>query len=278
MGEPAGSGDKKKIGIIAGKGQLPAIIAADARSKGFHIYTAALKGLTEGTEREYSEESEVLNAGKLGSFFKFFKGHGVTEVLFAGKVPKTSLYDGTVIPDLRAVGVLTKLADRGDDTIMNTIVSEFKKEGIDFLDMRNFCSDLLTPEGALTKKGPSRKEKGDMEFGFRMAKEIGSLDIGQTVVVKDLAVMSVEAIEGTDEAIRRGGELSGGGAVVVKVSRPGQDMRFDVPVVGLDTLKVMEEVGARVLAVEAGKSILLGRGEFIERAEGAGITVAGVAG
>lgn len=278
MGMASENGDRKKLGLIAGMGLLPSIIAADARSKGFMIFTAALKGLADGTEREYSDSSEVINAGRLGSFFGFFKKHGVKEVLFAGKVPKLSLYDGTVVPDLRALGVLAKLPDRGDDTIMDTVVAEFGKEGISFLDMRDFCGDLLTPVGKLTAKGPSRDEKRDIEFGFRMAKAIGALDIGQTVVVKDLTVMSVEAIEGTDEAIRRGGGLAGRGAVVVKVSRPGQDMRYDVPVVGPETLDAMAAVGARVLAVEAGKSIVIERESFIRKASYAGITVVGVGG
>jgi len=171
---------------------------------------------------------------------------------------------------------LAGLRSRQDDTIINTVAQEFHNDGITLLDMRDFCRGMLIPEGVLTRKGPSRVEIKDIEFGFRMAKGIGDLDIGQTVVVKAQAVMAVEAIEGTDEAIRRGGTLAGGGAVVVKVARPKQDMRFDVPVIGMKTLESMHAVGARVLAAEAGQSILMDRENFLALAKEYGITVVGV--
>ncbi|MCK4910362.1 MAG: UDP-2,3-diacylglucosamine diphosphatase LpxI [Thermodesulfovibrionales bacterium] len=278
MGEPAGQESSRSIGLIAGQGMLPRIIATDARARGYRVVVAALKGLSDGTEGEYSDHTRSFNAGKIGAVMSYFRDNGVSEAVFAGKIPKALLYDGTIRPDFRALGLLLKLVDQRDDTLIAKIVAEFAKEGISFLHMKDFCSDLLTPPGKLTKKGPSRAEKRDIEFGFKMAKEIGSLGIGQTVVVKDRDVMAVEAIEGTDEAIRRGGLLAGGGAVVVKVSRPGQDMRFDVPVVGPDTLGVMVQSKVRVLALEAGKSIFLERESFISGAEEAGITVIGVEG
>ncbi len=278
MGEPAGQEGPGSIGLIAGQGMLPRIIATDARARGYRVVVAALKGLSDGTEGEYSDLTQSFNAGKIGAVLSYFRDNGVSEAVFAGKIPKALLYNGTIRPDFRALGLLMKLVDQRDDTLIDSIVLEFEKEGISFLHMKDFCADLLTPLGKLTKKGPSRSEKRDMEFGFKMAKEIGSLGIGQTVVVKDRDVMAVEAIEGTDEAIKRGGLLADGGAVVVKVSRPGQDMRFDVPVVGPDTLEVMISSRVRVLALEAGKSIFLERESFISGAEEAGITVIGVEG
>lgn len=270
------SEETRSVGLIAGAGMMPGLIASDAREKGYRIVVAALEGLEDGSIINQADLTQNFNAGKIGAIIKYFLANGVSEALFAGKVPKTVLFNGSVRPDLKAIGLLMKLADRRDDTIMNTIVSAFEGEGIKFLDMRDFCSNLLTPLGKLTKKGPSKSEGQDIEFGFRMAKEIGALDIGQSIVVKNRAVMAVEAIEGTDEAIRRGGKLAGNGAVVVKVSRPKQDMRFDVPVVGPDTLKTMIESKIRVLALEAGKSIFLERDAFITGAEKEGITIVGV--
>jgi DUF1009 family protein len=264
------------LGLIAGLGELPALIADDARARGYRVVGVALKHLAEPSLEEHVDELAWFNAGKVGGIIGFLKEKGVSEAVMAGKVPKGLLYRGGVRPDLKAAGVLLRLRDRRDESIITAVEKEFGKDGIELLDMRGFCGALLTPKGVLTKKRPDRSEKRDIAFGFRMAKGIGALDIGQTVVVKERAVMAVEAIEGTDEAVRRGGRLAGDGAVVVKVSRPNQDMRFDVPVVGPGTLRVMEQVGAGVLAVEAGKSIFIRRDEFIRQADEAGIAVVGV--
>jgi DUF1009 family protein len=264
------------LGLVVGQGNLPAIIADNARSRGFTVVSVALEGLAKKSIEKHSDLTGWFNVGKASSIIKFLKKNSVKEAVLAGKVPKTVIF-GSIKPDLRAVSVLMRLKDKKDDSILNAVAGEFKKEGIRLLDMKEFCSSLLTPEGKLTRKGPSRSEKKDIEFGFNMAKEIGRLDIGQTVVVKNRAVIAVEAIEGTDGAIKRGGKLAKE-AVVVKVSRPGQDMRFDVPVVGAGTLKVMMASGIRVLALEARKSILMDREDFLREANEAGITVIGVKG
>lgn len=269
---------QRKLGIIAGLGQMPALMAAEARRKGYEVYTAALEGLVDAAAaRGYSDHVTAFGVGKLGGLIAHFKEQGVGEAVFAGKVPKTVLFGKGFIPDWRGVKFLFKLTDYRDDTMMEALSREFESEGIALLDMREFCSGLLTAEGKITRHGMSKRETQDVEFGYRMAKAVGRLDIGQTVVVKERAVMAVEAAEGTDEAIRRGGVLAEGDAVVVKVSRPNQDMRFDIPTVGLATLDAMKDSGCRVLAIEAGKSILLDREEFIARAEDAGITVTGYA-
>lgn len=264
------------LGLVVGQGNLPAIIADNARSRGFRVVSVALEGLAKKSIEKHSDLTGWFNIGKASSIIKFLKKNSVKEAVLAGKVPKTVIF-GSIKPDLRAVSILIRLKDKKDDSILNAVAGEFEKEGIRLLDMKEFCSSLLTPEGKLTRKGPSRSEKKDIEFGFNMAKEIGRLDIGQTVVVKDRAVIAVEAIEGTDGAIKRGGKLAKE-AVVVKVSRPGQDMRFDVPVVGAGTLKVMVDSGIRVLALEARKSILMDREDFLREANEAGITVVGVIG
>lgn len=269
---------QRKLGIIAGLGQMPALMAAEARCKGYAVYTAALEGLVDpDSSLAYSDHVESFGVGKLGALIAHFKEHDVREAVFAGKVPKTVLFGKGFIPDWRGVKFLFKLTDYRDDTMMGALSREFESEGIALLDMREFCSALLTSEGNLTRHGMSKRETQDVEFGYRMAKAVGRLDIGQTIVVKERAVMAVEAAEGTDAAIRRGGMLAEGDAVVVKVSRPNQDMRFDIPTVGLATLDAMKDSGCRVLAIEAGKSILLDRDEFIQRAEDAGITVTGYA-
>jgi DUF1009 family protein len=266
----------KTLGLIAGHGEIPAVIAETARSKGYRVVLAALQSLAHESVEKYADESRWFNVGKVGAVIKYLKKNSVEGVLFAGKVPKTVLYAGGIRPDLKALGMLVRLRDRNDDSILQAINREFEKAGFKVLDMKGFIPELFTTEGKLTRKAPSKKQWMDVEFGFTVAKEIGRLGIGQTVVVKDRAVMAVEAIEGTDEAIKRGGRLAEGGAVVVKVSRPGQDMRYDVPVVGSDTLKSMIHREASVLALEAGKSILLNRKKFVKKADDAGIAVVGV--
>ncbi len=265
----------KKLGLIAGSGKLPVAIASEARSMGYAVIAVGLEPLADKSLAGVADEIHWINVGRLGAIIATLKKGGVGEAVMAGKVPKSLLYKGRVTPDLRAVKVLLCLRDRKDDSILLAITHELEKDGIKLLKTTDFTTRLLTPAGILTQKPPSEEEWKDIAFGWQVAKEIGKLDIGQTVVVKNLAVMSVEAIEGTDEAIRRGGVLAGEGAVVVKVSKPRQDMRFDVPVVGSDTLKAMIEVKARVLAIDSKRSILLDREKMIADARKAGITIVG---
>ena len=263
----------KPLGLIAGKGELPALIVREARAQGRKVVAIALEPVTDSVPG--ADVLERVHIGKLGSVIKALKAHGVHEAVMAGKISKTLLYGKKIRPDLRAAALLFRLKDRGDDSIINAVAKEFEKDGIRLIGIPEICPKLLTPEGTLTRHKPTDKEWKDIEFGFRIAKEIGRLDIGQVVVIKDRAVMAVEAIEGTDEAIRRGSNLAGGGVTVVKVIRPTQDARFDMPVVGLDTLSAMIDSGARVLCLEAHKSIFLDREEFISRANSAHISVVG---
>ncbi len=268
----------KKLGLIAGKGDLPKAVASEAKAQGYTVIAIALDPLADKSLSSYADEMKRVNIGKFGTIINSMKKYGIKEAVMAGKVSKSLLYKSKIVPDLRAVKLLFSLKDRSDDSILIAITNELEKEGIKLLDITMFTSSLLTPKGVLTKRRPTEDEWKDIAFGWRIAKEMGRLDIGQTVVVKNQAVMAVEAIEGTDEAVKRGGVLAGSGAVVVKVSKPNQDMRFDVPVVGLNTLKAMVEVDARVLSVEAKNSIFLHREKIIEKSNKAGISIVGYAG
>jgi len=265
----------KKLGIIAGKGELPAAIAVEAKSQGYSVFAVALESLADETLSKYVDEIKWVNVGKFGKLIDTLKKAGISEAVMAGKVSKSLLYKSKITPDLRAVKLLFSLKDRKDDSILLAITNELANEGIKLLEITKFSSRILMPEGILTKNKPSKEEWKDIEFGWNIAKEIGRLDIGQTVVIKNCAVMAVEAIEGTDEAIKRGCKLAGKGAVVIKVSKPEQDMRFDVPAVGLQTLNVIKEYGGSVLAVESGKSLILSKEAVIKEAQRAGISIVG---
>ena len=268
----------KKLGLIAGIGALPKAIASEARALGYTVFSVALDPLAEKSLASHVDEIRWVNVGKFGKIIDTLKKNNIREAVMVGKVPKSLLYKSKIIPDLRATKLLLSLKDRSDDSILQAVARELEEEGIHLLTITSLSSTLLTQEEILTRDKPSKDEWKDIAFGWKIAKEMGRLDIGQTVVVKKQAIMAVEAIEGTDEAIKRGGHLAGEGAVVVKVSKPNQDMRFDVPTVGPDTLKIMREVRARVLAVEAKKSIILNKDRLIEESDRAGITIVGYKG
>jgi len=265
-----------QIGIIAGAGELPLVIAQDAKNRGYRVVTAALEHLASPDLEALSDRFCWINVGKLGALIDYLKAEQATEAIMAGKVPKALLFKAKIVPDMRAVKLLFSMKDRTDDGILRALTGELQQEGIRIVDTASFSPDLLMPSGVITRSRPSQDEWKDIMFGWTIAKGIGSMDIGQTVVVKGKAVMAVEAIEGTDEAILRGGSYANGGAIVVKVSKPHQDMRLDVPAIGLMTLDTMIRAGARVLALEAGKSIIIDRQKMIARADEAGITIVGV--
>ena len=265
----------KKLGLIAGKGELPMAVADEAKMQGYTVIAVGLEPLADKALSSHVDEIQWVNVGKFGKIIDAMKKSDIREAVMAGKVSKTLLYKSKITPDLKAVKLLLSLNDRRDDSVLLAITEELAREGVMLLDISRFCSALLAPNGVLTKDAPSDENWKDISFGWKIAKEMGRLDIGQTVVVKNKAVMAVEAIEGTDEAIKRGGILAGKDAVVVKVSKPNQDMRFDVPTIGLDTLKAMKTVHARVLAVEANKCIVLNRDKIKNEAKTAGISIVG---
>lgn len=265
----------KKIGLIAGNGTFPIAFARAAKEKGMQVVAVAHEGETMPELAQWVDGIFWIKVGQLGKLISIFKEQGVRDALMAGGIKKTRLFGGGM-PDLRGAALLAKMAFKKDDSILRAVADELESEGITIRESTLYLDNLLAPSGVLTKRKPSKDEQKDIEFGWLMAKEVGRLDIGQTVVVKDQAVLAVEAIEGTDEAIRRGGRLCGKGAVVVKICKPEQDLRFDLPAVGLQTIKTMDEVKAACLAIEAGKAILFDRETVIAEAERAGICVVGV--
>ncbi|RJQ51353.1 MAG: DUF1009 domain-containing protein [Nitrospiraceae bacterium] len=271
-----GKGVPPLLAVIAGMGKLPAALATEAKKMGYRVTGIALQPPADESLSACVDDFHKISIGRFGGLISLLRKLSVRDAVMAGKVPKGLLYRHRIVPDIKAVRLLFSLRDRSDDTIMNAVVEELEKHGIKIHKTTEFTGNLLAPEGVVTHKKPSRDELKDIEFGWRIAKEMGRLDIGQTVVIKDMAVMAVEAIEGTDEAIKRGGGLAGKDAVVVKVSKPDQDMRFDVPVVGTDTLHSMKGAGAKALAVEAGKCIIVDKEMFIKEADRMGIVVVGV--
>jgi len=266
----------KILGLIAGYGSLPHAVATEAQQKGYHIFAVGLEHLADSSLEQIVDDIRIISVGKLGKIISTLKKAGVQEAVLAGKVPKTLLYKKKIIPDLRAVKVLMSLKDQKDDTILLALTNELENEGIHLLNTTDFTANIMATEGVMTRKKPSKDNMRDAEFGFPIAKRIGGLDIGQTIIVKDRAVMAVEAIEGTDEAIRRGGTLAGEGAVVIKVAKPGQDLRFDVPGIGLDTLRTMAGIKASMLALEAGMTIIMERDKVLEEADRLGIAIVGI--
>ncbi len=266
------------LGLVAGMGELPRVIASEAKKKGYRVVVIALQPPADDSIEPFGDDFHKVRIGHLGTLITLLKKSYAADAVMAGKVPKTLLYRNkrALIPDIRAAKLLLSLKDRSDDTIMKAVVKEFEKEGIKLHSTTAFLKELLATVGTLTRTKPSKNEMEDIKFGWRIAKEMGRLDIGQTVVIKDKAVMAIEAIEGTDEAIKRGGHLAAEGAVVIKVSKPGQDMRFDVPVVGIKTIRTLIKARISCLAIEAEKTLFLDRAESLRLADKKGIVIAAV--
>ena len=275
---PVKKNPQMPLGIIAGMGDLPIAIALEAKRMGHKVVAIAMKPPADESLKPVADEFHIIKLGRFGALLSLLKKLSIKNIVMAGKIPKELIYKDkkSIIPDLKTAKLLFSLKDRADDTIMLAFVSEFEKNGIMVHKTTEFTGSLMVPEGVLTKKKPSKDALNDIKFGWDIAKNMGKLDIGQSVVIKDKAVMAIEAIEGTDEAIKRGGILASENAVVIKVSKPGQDMRFDVPVVGISTLNSMKEVSATTLAVEADKCIIVDKENFINNADKKGIAVIGV--
>jgi len=265
----------ENIGLIAGKGQFPLLFAQAARSHGVEVVAAAHRGETDPALAELVKELHWVYVGQLGKIIRIFKEAGVRRAVMAGGISRGRLFR-EFRPDLRALSVVRRAGAGKDDRLLRAVADELETEGITIAPSTLFLDDLLAPAGPISRRAPSPEELRDMDFGFKIAKELGALDLGQCVVVRRQVVVALEAIEGTDETIRRGGVLAGPGVVVVKVSKPGQDLRFDVPAVGLNTLAVMREVKAAALAVEAGKTLIFDRPEMLQAATRARIAVWGL--
>ena len=263
-----------KLGLLAGLGKLPVEFAKAAKAMGFSVFAVSLVEGVDQSLQAVTADLRQISIARLDEIITYLKEHEITKVTMIGKVTKEILFSGNhEMPDARMLKVLASLPDRSDDTMMMAFVKELAMEGIQVFDQTALIRSLMPEAGTLTKREPSVAEQKDMEFGFKIAKEIGGLDIGQTVVVKDLAVMAVEAIEGTDACIRRGGELACGGAVVAKVAKPEQDLRFDMPTVGVQTIESMLAVDAKAIVMEAGKTLLVEREKVIALADANGMTI-----
>ncbi|NLG83118.1 MAG: LpxI family protein [Firmicutes bacterium] len=266
---------REKVGVLAGSGRLPFFVVRGIRAAG---HQPVVLGLTEEVDPALAAEAsdmEYVSVGRLGEIVHSLHHHDLRHLVLAGKVRKTLLFADIKI-DEEFRRLLDGLPRKNDDAILGAVVDYLARAGIVVLPQAEFLSDLLAPRGVLSRRAPDAREQADILFGLTMAKAIGALDFGQSVVVKDLAVLAVEAAEGTDETIRRGGRLGRGGAVLVKVSKPQQDPRFDVPTIGPDTVACALEAVLSVLAVEAGKRFFLEREEALRAADRAGLAVVGI--
>ena len=269
------AGDAEYIGIIAGGGQFPLLFIEAAHKAGRKIAMIAHREETDVAAAEMADCVCWVKLGQLGKVISFFKDNEVAETVFLGTITKTKIFRN-VLPDMRGLSLWNKIDERQDDAILRAVAGALEEEGIQVLASTTYLQHLFFPQGVLTKHGVSKSQRQDIEFGWKHARAIGKLDIGQCVVVRDGTVIAVEAIEGTDATIRRGGMLAKEKAVVVKVKKPGQDFRFDLPATGLTTIRTLAEVHGSVLAVEAGQSLLFDREEMIREANRAGITVVGI--
>ncbi len=268
-----GDSHMQKIGLLAGTGRLPVEFTRAARGMGFAVTVIAVVPEVDSDLAQVADKFYSISAGELDKVIATLEQEQVTQVTMIGKVTKELLFAGAVSLDNRMKRLLATLPDHSDDTIMLAVVKEMASAGIGILDQTVLIRRLLPAPGLLTSRQPTAAEQMDIDYGFQMAKAIGRLDIGQTVVVKNKAIMAVEAIEGTDACIIRGGALGRGGVTVAKTAKPSQDVRFDMPTVGPDTLHSMISAGASALVIEAGRTLLVDKDTVIALAEENNITI-----
>lgn len=271
---------QEPVGLLAGWGRFPVVFAEKAKGLGIPVVCVGVKHEAGPELIPLVKRFYWTGIAKIGRTIRCFKKEGVTQVVMAGKIHKTNLFVPwrifRLLPDWRTLKFwwARKRRDNKDDTLLLALIDEFAADGIHFASALDFCPELLVRAGLLTRRAPSTREEQDIAFGWELAKEMGRLDVGQSVAVKEKAVLAVEAIEGTDQAIARAGALcTAGGFVVVKVAKPQQDMRFDVPTIGRSTIQTMYDAGAKVLAIEAGKTILIDEADTIQFADRYGITI-----
>lgn len=264
--QPVAPGDGAILGLVAGQGKLPSLLARSAREKGYKVVALCLSEEAQNSVEPHCTKTHVVAPGQLGRNLKLLQQESVKQMVFIGKVPKLDILKNIAKFDWTAVRELSKLSDFNDDTIQCAMGDFIASHGIKVLNQSDFLTELFPDVGILTERKPSTDEYADIEFGKRIAKEIARQDIGQTVVVKDQMIMAIEAIEGTDRAIQRAVQLAKGPVVVVKVSKPNQDQRFDIPTVGMNTLNSMlhPEKPGGVLAIEANETLVVEREEMIE--------------
>lgn len=267
------------FGLIAGNGRFPFLVLDAARSAGHQVTIIALK------EEAFPElEAEAakppaaalhrVSLGQLGTWVKLLQKAGVTRAVMAGQVKHTKLFSD-IVPDLMAIGLLMRIKTKNTDAIIAGVADVLREHGVELIDSTTFLAPLLVRAGTLTRRAPSEQEQADLAFGYRIADAIAGMDIGQTIAVKNTAVVAVEAMEGTDRVIARAGQLAGPGVSIVKVAKPNQDMRFDVPVVGVATIRAMSVAGATLLSIDAGRTLMMDGDAVIAAADAAGIAIVG---
>jgi DUF1009 family protein len=266
----------EKIGLIAGKGQFPLLFAEAAQRRGLEVVAVAHRNETDPAIESIAQQCRWIYVGQVGKLVRAFKEAQVTRAVMAGGVSRGRLFRD-FRPDFRALAIIRRAGAGHDDRILRALAAELETEGITIVSPLLYLDEMLAAPGQLSRRRPTAAELEDISYGFTIAKQVGRLDLGQCVVVRRQVVTALEAIEGTDDTIRRGGHLAGAGAVVVKVSKPRQDLRFDMPTVGKNTIAVMREVEAGVLAIEAGKTLIFDRQEMLALADQAGIAIWGVA-
>ena len=268
-----------RIGLIAGNGRFPFLALDAARSLGHDVTVIGIReeadpGISEAVATGRPAELYWVSLGQLGRCVAILKEAGISQALMAGQVKHTKLFSG-VLPDPMLLSALVRLKTKNTDALISAVADVLSDHGIELVDSTRFLQPLLAHPGTLTRRAPSDEEMTDIEFGYRIADAVAQLDVGQTVVVKDRAVVAVEAMEGTDEVIERAGRLAGAGIRVVKVAKPNQDMRFDVPVIGLPTIHALRDAGARALSIDAGRTLVLDGDAVFQAADESGIAVVG---
>jgi DUF1009 family protein len=265
----------KRIGLIAGNGRFPFLVAQQIHRNGDQVVVMAIKEETDPVIEQLADTMHWLNLGQFQKLIDILHTEQVDTVIMAGQVKHAQIFKNISL-DWRAIKLMGAMINKKTDTILGRIADELAKEGITLLPSHKYLTHLMAERGLITGLKPSRAEQDDIDFGFRMAKQIAGLDIGQTVVVKDTAVVAVESIEGTNECIKRAAGLAGQHVIAVKVSKPNQDWRFDVPVIGMDTVSMLAETRARLIAVEAGSTLILDKQAVIDRAKDLSVTIIGV--
>ena len=263
-----------KYGLIAGNGQFPFLVVEGAKKSDVSLSVVAIKEETDKRLEDVAENIIWLGLGQLGKMISYFKQQGVTQAMMAGQVKHVQIFSGS-LPDMRMMKMLWNLPRRNTDALIGGVADEMAKEGIELIDSTTLIKDHLAPKGVMTKRSPIDMEQQNIDYGLHIANEIARLDLGQTIVVRSAACVAIEAMEGTDETIIRAGKLANGKLTVVKVAKPAQDMRFDVPVIGVPTIENMIAAGATCISVTAGKTLLFNREEMLKLADRNKIAVVG---
>jgi len=254
-----------KLGLIAGNGKFPFLVLEGARRAGASVAVAAIREETDPTIEAVADRLTWVGIGQLGKMLRFFKAEGVDKAIMAGQVKHVQIFSGA-LPDVRMLKMLLRLPRRNTDALIGAVAGELATEGIELIDSTYFLKDQLPASGVLTKRAPDERRRTDVEYGLEIARGIAGMDLGQTIVIRDRACVAIEAMEGTDAVIRRAGALVRRRLTVVKIAKPDQDMRFDVPVVGVPTIQTMRESGATCICVTAGKTLMFDRDEMIKLA------------